>query len=146
MPRIWVKTASFDSIAPGDQLAILVKSETADTIKRFSALLSSAGDPAQADEPQQELAQGSETASVSALAAYVAELLEKGFPVSNIMARGSRLHLEIVRPVKPGDTLVLSGRVTSKREEQDRGVVECEVTIENQEGEIVTLAEATVSF
>ena len=144
MPRLWAKTASFASIAAGDDLPILVKGETAETINRFAALLGTVADPAQAEELQKGPGFGGETAS--ALAAYVAELLEKGFPVSNIMARGSRLRLELVRPVSPGDTLVLSGRVTGKREEKDRGMVECEVTIENQDGEIVAVAEATVAL
>ena len=145
MPKIWARTASFDSIAPGDQLPILVKSETEATINRFAALLySAAADAAATGEPQQDRSPGGVTVSVSALAAYVAELLEKGFPISNIMAQGSRLHLEVVRPARAGDTLVLSGRVTGKREEKDRSLIECEVTIENQDGETVALAQATV--
>ena len=147
MPRIWARTASFDSIAAGDQLPILVKWETEETINRFAALLyPAAGDAAASGQPQQGPSQGGVTASGSVLAAYVAELLEKGFPVSNIMARGSRLHLEVLRGVRAGDTLVLSGRVAGKREEKDGGLVECEVTIENQEGETVALAQATVSM
>ena len=145
MPRIRARTASFDSIAVGDELPILVKSETEETINRFTALhYPVAADVASTGDPQQGPTQGGVTASGSALAAYVAELLEKGFPVSNIMAQGSRLHLEVVLPVKAGDTLVLSGRVAGKREEEGRGIVECEVTIENQDGETVALAQTTV--
>jgi acyl dehydratase len=149
MPRIRARTASFDSIAVGDELPILVKWETGETISRFAALLC----PAAADvaatatgNPQQGQSQGGADASGSTLAAYVAELLEKGFPVSNIMARGSRLHLEVVRPVRAGDTLVLSGRVASKQGEKDQGLVECEISVENQDGETVALAQATVSM
>ena len=147
MPRIWAKTASFDSISIGDDLPILAKSETKETIKVFAATVR----PAPADDSavpgrQEGPSYGAVASSTSALVAYTGELLEKGFPVANIMAQGSHLHLEVVRQVSPGDTLVLSGRVIGKHEEKGRGVVECQVTIENQDGETVALAQATVCW
>ena len=147
MPRIWAKTASFDSISVGDDLPILAKSETEQTISGFAAVVRPAAVGSTAALKQQEVpSQEAVVSSSSALLAYVGELLEKGFPVSSIMAQGSRLHLEVVRPVSPGDTLVLSGRVIGKQRENGRGVVECEVIIENQDGGIVALAQATICW
>ena len=145
MPKIWAKTANFDSISVGDQLPILVKSETEQTIKDFATVIFPAEvDPTATPEPHEVSSQEAVASSSSALVAYVGELVEKGFPVINIMAQGSNLTLEVVRPVNPEDTLILSGRVTGKREEKGRGVVECEVIIENQDGERVALVQASV--
>ena len=79
-----------------------------------------------------------------AFTAYVAELLEKGFKLPNIVAKGSQLELEILQPVNPGDTLVLSGSVIDKRVEQELQLVECRMIIENQSGETVASANAIV--
>ena len=138
MPRLWAKTVNFDSVAPGDQLPILVKWETEETIKQFGK---------QFGKQFSALATPSVPAfdaSGPALVAYVAELLEKGFPITCIQAAGSSLELELLLPVAAGDTLVLSGRVVSKQEIEGQRVVGCEITVENQSGERVALAHATV--
>lgn len=161
MPRLWAKTASFDTISVGDELPILVKWETEETIKRFRSLASPSEDLADsaqetADETASEPAGERATAqpvSVWAMAftAYVAELLEKAFKLPNIVAKGSQLDLEILQPVNPGDTLVLSGSVVDKRVEQESGLQElrlvvCQVVIENQSGETVASADVLVSL
>ena len=134
MPRLWAKTVNFDSVAAGDQLPILVKWETEETIKQFGKQFSALATPS---VPTFD-------ASGPALVAYVAELLEKGFPITSIQAAGSSLELELLRPVAAGDTLVLSGRVVSKQEIEGQRAVGCEITVENQSGEKVALAHATV--
>ena len=145
MPRLWARTVSFDSVSLGDQLPILVKWETEETIKRFNALVSGAPEDANgSSKPQDPQTPEGATASSAALLAYVAELLEKGFPIASILAQGSSLDLEVLQTVGPGDTLVLTGRVVGKQEVQDKRVVECEVVIDNQDGQTVARARATV--
>ena len=152
MARLWAKTVSFDSITQGDELPILVKWETEETIQRFRDLLSlseeltgssseATNEPADKDD-----ATTAQTALIWGMAftAYVAELLEKGFKLPNIVAKGSQLELEILQPVNPGDTLVLSGSVIDKRVEQELQLVECRMIIENQSGETVASATAIV--
>lgn len=158
MPRLWAKTVNFDSVSPGDGLPILVKWETEETIQRFTELVSLLDPPAVfSNEPANEPAAESAEAAVAttgqpaliwgmALTAYVAELLEKAFKLPNIVAKGSQLELEILKPVNPGDTLVLSGSVVDKRVEQELRLIECKVIIENQSGETVASATATVSM
>ena len=155
MPRLWAKTVSFDSISLGDELPILVKWETEETISRFKNLI-----PPPEVLPEQaaeELPKNSidaigairEAAGLNwgmALTAYLAELLEKGFKLPSIVAKGSQLELEVLRPVNPGDTLVLSGSVVNKRVEQRVRLVVCRVVIENQSGETVAEATATISL
>ena len=163
MPRLWAKTVSFESVSPGDELPILVKWETEETIRRFKELVSQLEPPAVLlNEPANEPAAESAEADVvttdpvttiqsaliwgTALTAYVAELLEKAFKLPNIVAKGSQLELEILQPVNPGDTLVLFGSVVDKRVEQELRLVVCRVIIENQSGETVASATATVSM
>ena len=52
MPRLWAKTVSFDSISLGDELPILVKWETEETISHFRDLVSPPEDSPE-DSPEQ---------------------------------------------------------------------------------------------
>ncbi|MBI2966170.1 MAG: dehydratase [Chloroflexi bacterium] len=45
----------------------------------------------------------------------------------------------------PGDTLTCRGRVTAKRRDGDRNLVDCEVWIENGAGQVTTPGKATVA-
>ena len=159
MPRVWAKTVSFDSVSPGDELPILVKWETEETIQRFRDLVASwqaptvdsnkpANEPAEFGEGATDPESMAQEALIWGMAftAYVAELLEKGFKLPSIVAKGSQLDLEILLPVNPGDTLVLSGSVVDKRVEQELRLIECRVIIENQSGETVASATATISL
>ena len=149
MARLWAKTVSFDSISVGDQLPILVKSETQDSIERSASVLSpfhptGASGPHPGETPAGPGAVGCTMTPGPALVAYVAELLEKAFPITAIVAQGSHLEVQATGQVHSGDTVTLSGQVVSKREEGDRRLVECEVIVENQHGETVARAVALV--
>ena len=146
---------SFDSISLGDELPILVKWETEETISHFRDLVS----PPEVlpEEAAEELPKNSSNAAGAngeapslnwgmAFTAYLAELLEKAFKLPSIVAKGSQLELEILQPVNPGDTLVLTGSVVDKRVEQELRLVVCRVIIENQSGETVAEATATISL
>lgn len=152
MPRLWAKTVSFDSISVGDELPILVKWETEDTIQKFDELMSpESQSQSHEGESAPHLESPATTQQVSitlitALTAYVAELLEKGFKLPNIVAKGSALDLDVKLPVSPGDTLVLSGSVIDKVVEQDLSLIKCQVIIENQSGDTVASAVSTISM
>ena len=145
MARLWAKTVTFESVSVGDELPILVKWETEETIARFNAVLNpEAPEPDPEEIPDDVTGTADSSASSPALAAYVLELLEKGFPITSILAQGSRLQLHPMIPVKPEDTITLTGLVVDKRIEKDRRLVECEVSIENQDGQTVARAEVVV--
>ena len=145
MPRLWAMTTTFESVSVGDQLPILVKWETAESISRFHA-------PLKPDEvlpvsvrESADIEAGADHAVFNrALTAYVSELLEKGFPIPSDQAAGSILDIQTLRPFKPGDIISLTGRVVDKRLEGDRRLVECEIVVENQEAETVATATAIV--
>ena len=56
------------------------------------------------------------------------------------------MELEPLAPVRPEDTISLSGQVISKQEEEGRRLVECEIIIENQNGQTAGRAVAKVSL
>ena len=138
MPRLWAKTATFDSVSVGDQLPILVKWETVETIKAFNTLIQSG------EEPDGSTPSAAVQASVPALSAYLLELLEKGFPIARIMAAGSSLAIDYLQPVNAEDVITLTGRVVDKRQEGDRQLVVCRMVVENQDGHTVAEALAEV--
>ena len=147
MARLWAKTVTFDAVRPGDQLPILVKSETSDTIAGFYGLLSPDPDDAASEEAYPDTAAyGDNPVSAAALCAYAFELLEKAFPITGLVAKGGGLDVEIVAPVRAGDTITLTGEVVDKEVNEGRNVVRCRVVMENQDGQTVANAVARVCF
>ncbi len=144
MARLWARTTTFDSVNEGDELPILVKWETADTINQFRSLVCEDGEeePAQPDSSEPD----ARAMASQALVAYVFELLEKGFPVSAIMAAGSSLSLNALGEVKAEDTISLSGVVTGKHSEGKVNRIDCLVTIENQDNVVVAAAAALIAL
>ena len=151
MARLWVKTVSFDSISVGDQLPILVKWDTQESIDQFAELaLSNQWSEQCSLDPDKESVErgvlGGTVVSGPSIVAYVAELLEKAFPIANILARGSRLEVRAIGPVRPDDTVTFTGEVVGKWEEGSLRLVECAIIGENQEGQAVARAMAVVSL
>jgi hypothetical protein len=151
MARLWARTVSFDSISVGDRLPILVKWDTQESIDRLVELVLP-GEPAgwrDLDTDKESAEQGRFGGMVvpgPAIVAYIAELLEKAFPIANILARGSRMEMQATAPVGPGDTVTFTGEVVGKREEGGLRLVECEIVGENQQGETVARALAVVAL
>ncbi len=144
MARLWAKTTTFESVSIGDELPIVVKWETSDTIETFLKFLSP-HDGRGGEDAEDDPLKTAEAAS-QALLSYVTELLEKGFPLPNIVARGSSLDLKLVVPVKPEDTISMSGRVVDKGQADGLNLVKCLVAIENQDNQLVAEATATISL
>jgi hypothetical protein len=139
MARLWAKTVTFQAVSVGDRLPVLIKWHTAESMKRLNAQVSPTGEGE--EEDCQEL-----LLHLRVLTSYVTELLQKAFPVDSITAPGSKLEVEPLAPVRPEDTISLSGRVVGKGEEQGRRLVECEIVIENQGSETVGRGMAVVSL
>ena len=155
MPRLWAKTTTFESVSLGDELPILVKWETEQSIQRFGDVQSPTASSDESAESGEKSPAQTDSVWSMAFAEYVAELLEKGFQQPNLVSNlvsdfdskeGSQLKLEILLPVNLGDTLALSGSVVDKRVEQELRLVECRVIIENQSGETVASANVLVSI
>ena len=62
------------------------------------------------------------------------------------MANGGGLDVEILEPVRAGDTITLTGEVVDKGADDGRKLVRCRVVMENQDGDAVAEAVARVCF
>lgn len=133
-------TATYESVQAGDELPIVVKWETADSIARFRG---------QRDAAAVEDDTGDDVAAVvplEMLAGYVRETLEKGLPIPPEPANAVRLEWQSRSSIPVGDTISISGKVTGKGEGDGRRWVECRLVVENQDGLAVAAATAAVEL
>ena len=141
MARLWAMTATYESVQAGDELPIVVKWETAESIARFLAQTDPAAAAAAAtdagDTPQVPAAM---------LDGYARELLEKGLPVPPEPADALRLTWQSRSPIAAGDTLSLSGRVTGKGERDGRQWIDCQITVSGADGQTLGTATAAVAL
>jgi acyl dehydratase len=72
-------------------------------------------------------------------AGYGGRLMTDWFGVTALR----RLRIRFASRVWPGDVLTATGKVTAKNEAD--GLLECEFTLANQDGEVVVRGDATVS-
>lgn len=140
MARLWAMTATYESAQVGDELPIVVKWETAESIACFLAATDPTAAAAVADAGE------SAQAPAALLDGYVRELLEKGLPVPPEPADAMRLEWQTCPTIAAGDTISLSGRVTGKGEREGRRWVECQVTVSGGEGQTLATAIAAVAL
>ncbi|CAI8044631.1 hypothetical protein GBAR_LOCUS24737 [Geodia barretti] len=74
---------------------------------------------------------------------YVDQMLHLSFPPEAFYNGGSLL-MRAITPFRSGDTVTFAGEVTGRRQEGDKGIVECRVRGTNQRGELVCLADASL--
>ena len=151
MPTLWARTAKYDSIQVGDELPILVKHESQETINAYAELARIVPHPeGHSLHTEEEYARTTVFAGTvnagPATVAYVAELLEKAFPLAYLVAKGSRLEMRATEPVRPGDAVTFTGGVIEKGAAGGQRTVVCQVAGTNQLGQRVAVATATVAF
>ena len=129
-------TATYESVQAGDELPIVIKWDTAESIARF---LGQGYAAAVADDSG---AGDAAVTPLAMLAGYVRETLEKGLPIPPEPADAVRLEWQFRLPIPAGDTISISGKVTGKGERDGRRWVECQVVVENQDGQAVAAATA----
>ena len=139
MARLWAMTATYESAQAGDELPIVVKWETAESIARFLA---------QTDPAAAAAAAAGDSAQVPAamLDGYARELLEKGLPVPPEPADALRLTWQTLSAIAAGDTISLSGRVTGKGEREGRRWIDCQITVSGADGQTRGTATAAVAL
>ena len=138
MARLWAMTVDFDTVDVGDTLPVLIKWETEESIRRYSALHGEGGEEIEAPAP--------EALPAKTVEGYITELLSKGFPPERLEAEGSSVAVEHLQPVRANDTISLSGGVIEKHTADGLRLVECAVAVENDRGEAVARAHAVVSL
>ena len=128
MPTLWAQTAEYGSIPAGDDLPILVKFEFRPPVRD--------GAEAPKEDP----------VNTEKLTAWVKELLLKAFPPDSVNNENTSIESEVLTQFLPGDTISVCGRVVGKSDEGGQRTVECQVTVEAEDGETVAKARAVVSF
>lgn len=141
MARLWAMTATYESVKAGDELPIVVKWETAESIARFLAHT----DPAAAATAA-EAGDAAEQLPAAMLDGYARELLEKALPVPPEPADALRLTWQTRSPIAAGDTISLSGRVTGKGEREGRRWIDCQITVSGAAGQTLATATAAVAL
>lgn len=132
MPTLWAQTSNFETISVGDELPILVKFEFRMPIPDGAGAL--------AISPKEELV------TTEKLSSYFKELLLKGFPASSVNDEGTTIAVTILTEFLPGDTVSLNGQVVGKVDDGDGQRVECEITVESENGDVLAIGQAVVSL
>jgi acyl dehydratase len=144
------RSTDFERIQVGDQLPTVVKLETQETINDYWRLAQDRRRGWHSLHTDEEYARttifGGTVNMGTATVAYICEVLQEAFLVENILRRGSRLEMRATEPIRAGDTVTFTGRVTGKRVEGGQRLVDCELTGTNQFGQTVAIARATIAF
>jgi acyl dehydratase len=149
MGGLQAASVSFEAIQVGDTLPALVKKESQETIDAYRALAIPGErtnwkdlhtDPSFA---QQGIFGGTVNMGVATVG-YMAQLLETGFPVRAILARGARLSMQARQPFRAGDVVSFTGTVVAKRHDGVQRLVDLELVGTNTIGQTVARAAATV--
>ena len=146
MARLWAMTVDFDSVAVGDTLPVLIKWETEESIQRYAALHRDLHQEGSYETVGTTPETTPEALPQKTVDGYITELLSKGFPFDRLEADGSSVQVEHLTPVRPDDTISLSGSVVGKRTADGLRLVECAVEVDNDRGEPVARARAVVSL
>ena len=138
----------FDSAVEGTALADLNITERQDVINRRGAFRLAGRPPSESNiHTDEDFARqnifGSIVNSGPATMSYVDQMLHLSFPPEAFYNGGSLL-MRAITPFRSGDTVTFAGEVTGRRQEGDKGIVECRVRGTNQRGELVCLADASL--
>ena len=141
------KFVNFGEISVGDALTSIAITESQDVINRKNDFRL-AGKPSESNiHTDEEFARqnifGGTVNAGPATMSYVDQMLERSFPLRAFYDGGSLL-MRAITPFRSGDTVVFEGQVTGKREDDGRKLVDCRVKGNNQRGELVCLADATL--
>jgi acyl dehydratase len=128
----------------GEPLPSIVKLESQEAIDRYAELTRVRPRTGKSLHSDQEFANrtifGGTVNMGVATTAYCSELLERAFGPTALLQPGARLEYKGIRPVRAGDEIRLTGRVTARRPD----AAECELQVHNQDGALRGVATATV--
>ncbi len=143
------RTITFDGIGIGDALPIVEKAETQETIDQYRVLAIPGERKNWKDLHSDEgyAARGIFGGTVNmgiATVAYVAEVLERAFPLSAVLASGARLSMQAREPFRAGDAASFTGTVVGKHEDAGQRLVDVELEGINRDGKTIAKGTATV--
>ncbi len=144
-----MQPVTFEAITVGDELPPFTISETQETINqaRYSELEDGLNPRNIHTDPEfarSGLFAGTVNAGVTTMA-YIAQMLER-WSSASAFYNGGRLSFKAIEPFRPGDTVTFTGKVTGKRVEGGKKLVECAISGVNQHGKLIGVAEATLAL
>lgn len=124
------------SFAAGDEIPPLSKTMTQDAINLFEKSGGKEGPSQFTDEATARGVLGTKgtVASGRMSLTFATELLRRFFG-SDVYNRNGMVELRFLRPVRPGDTVTFTGKVTGITKVTNGGRVAVEVTATNQKGD-----------
>lgn len=144
---------SYRAASVGDLLAILSVTESQDVINRRNEFRLAGKISASNIHTDEEFARrnifGGTVNAGPATMSYVDRMLQRSFPLSAFYDGGTLL-MRAITPFRSGDTVTFQGEITGKRQipaiegGNQVGILECRVRGNNQRGELVCLADATM--
>lgn len=120
----------------GDPITSLAKTMSQEAINAFEASGGAEG-PSQftdAETAKGVLGTTSTVASGRMSLTFSLELLRRFFG-AEIFNRGGSVDLRFLRPVRPGDTVTFTGKITALEKEANGTRVRCEISATNQKGD-----------
>lgn len=121
----------------GDALPPLSKTMTQDAINAFEKSGGAKG-PSQftdLETAKNTLGTGSTVASGRMSLTFTIEMLRRYFG-ADVYNAGGMVDMRFLRPVRPGDTVTFTGKITATNKEADGTRVTVEVTATNQKGAV----------
>ena len=129
-------SAGIESMAPGQQIPSVTKSVTQDTINQFEdcGILDRQNIHNNPELAQQRLGTTYPIASGRMSVAFASESLRRFFGPEVFNHTGT-VNLKFLRPVKGGDTVTVTGEVTTREEADDGSLIIVNLVCENQNGD-----------
>src|SRR5215216_1413559 len=121
----------------GDEVPTLSKTMSQDMINLFEKSGGKTGPSQFTDEATAQATLGTKgtVASGRMSLTFASEMLRRYFSADVYNRRGT-VDLRFLRPVRPGDTITFTGKVTAIAREPNGGRVTVEVTATNQKGDV----------
>ena len=125
------------SFQVGDEVPTLNKTMTQEAINLFEKSGGKTGPSQFTDEAtaRETLGTKGTVASGRMSLTFASEMLRRYFG-ADLYNRSGMIDLRFLRPVRPGDTITFSGKVTAIAREPNGGRVRVEVTATNQKGDV----------
>lgn len=130
------KSYQAKSYQVGDLVPPLVKQMTQEAINFFEGSAGQTGPSQFTDETtaRETLGTSGTVASGRMSLAFATEMLRKHFG-AEVYNHTGMVDLRFLRPVRPGDTITFSGKISGMTREANGSKVSVEITVENQNGD-----------
>ena len=132
------------SYEEGDEITVLVKELTQDAINLFEGSAGNTGPSQFTDEHAAKEVLGTEgtVASGRMSLTFAIEMMRRHFG-ADVFNHTGTVDLRFLRPVRPGDTITFSGKVSGSTREANGSRVSVDIEAKNQRGDTTGVGKGT---